>query len=241
MKKVNDKSDGSFSLDGSKDEYQMLDNNISRHFNRLNTEGLLLAETSTWYDFVGKNKSEELFKAYANSKLPRSEEKCVESDDTLPNFICVKNGNVLQKRSKPKILAYPKPKNDYSYMYSRCLLFLPLASEEELLRCDLKEKFMELNTDGSGTRIDANERKLFMMKIQKTKKVETEEELEDNSQSGSDDENDPENPLDYLLEALEAEMGEKEDEIEETSQTEPANENEQEILLDYLLEALESV
>ena len=128
LKKAQEHSEDNFFLEGCDDEYQLVENNISRHFRRMNGKGLLLAETVSWYDYVGKEKSKELYKIYADSNVPNSEVKCVCSEGTLPNFIWCKNGDVLRKRLKQKTIVYPKPKSSYDKMYSRCLLFFPIST-----------------------------------------------------------------------------------------------------------------
>jgi hypothetical protein len=207
VKKVNDRSEENFSVEGCGLQFRLLENNISRHFGRINEEGLVLAETCSWYDYVGKVKSEELFKVYADSNIPRSEVPCVNSEETLPNFILCRNQDVLQKRSKKKILAYPQPRSEYNKMYSRCLLFLPLASENELLRFDLKDKYLQPNKDGSGTVVDMNEKNLFKMKIQVPMDVSNEGNVLEDDEEGDDEESlpidsDSDTPLNFLLEAL---------------------------------------
>ena len=91
-------------------------------------------------------------------------------------------------------MLYPKPKANYDMMYSKCLLFYPLTSENELLGPGLKEKFAQLDKEGLGTIVECNERKLFKMKQIPTSNKEQSEEL---TMDVQDD------PLDFLLEALE--------------------------------------
>ena len=193
MKKVAASNNENFRIEGCKDEYQIQESNISRHFNRRNGD-LLLAESVLWYEYQGKEKSKELSKTYADLEIPLSDVKCASGEGVLPTYLLCTNGDVLKKRSKQKIMLYPKPKANYDLMYSKCLLFYPLTSENELLGPGLKEKFAQLDKEGLGTIVECNERKLFKMKQIPTSNKEQSEEL---TMDVQDD------PLDFLLEALE--------------------------------------
>ena len=78
---------------------------IRRHFNRKNLcDGLLLSETSMWYDFIGKEKSLEVSETYLNIPIPESDTSMICSGGKLPEFILFNNGDVLKKRKETKIL-----------------------------------------------------------------------------------------------------------------------------------------
>ena len=96
------------------------------------------------------------------------------------------------------------------------------GAEDELLEFELKEKFLQLNKEGSGTLVDSNERGLFKMKVQVPVLNETDDREYEEDRNQMEEDEDSETPLDYLLEALA--------EIEEDEESETP--------LDYLLEAL---
>ena len=166
MKKVFVESENNFTLDdGSDDKFQIVSNNISRHFQRINGQELVLSETASWFDFVGAAKSKEISQTYLNSEIPLSDVKSANSDGYLPTFIICSNGDVLKKRASQKILVLPKLRTNHARMYSRCLLFLPLRNEDELLEPNLREKYLDLMEDGSRTVVDYVESKIFKMKV----------------------------------------------------------------------------
>ena len=170
---------------------------ISRHFDRINGEGLILFETSMWYQYVGAEKSKEMYNLYKDKEVPVSETNYSGATGSLSEFILCKNGDILKKRKKPKIVMYPnlKGKTKFDIMYARCLLFFPILSEDELLEPNLEDKFMMIGKDGTGTIIEENERKLLKFKL---------EAQEDDIQLGDDVEDEEDNDaLDNLLDALE--------------------------------------
>ena len=216
FKKVYEDSEENFKVDGSDDKFQIIPNNISRHFDRINGEDLLLAESSSWYDYVGAVKSQEISQTFSNCDVPLSDVKCVHSDSCMPEFLLCSNGDVLKKRKSQKILVFPKPRSDYVEMYGRCLLYLNVKKEEELLEPNLREKYMELHEDEQDTLVDFNEKQLFKMKVRPKDKDEPLE-VERN-----EDEVDREEPIDVEPNG--------EDDIEQDG-----------MMLDYLLEALDEV
>ena len=196
LRKVSELSEDNFKLEGSTEQFKMVESNISRHFDRKNGD-LILAETVCWYDYIGSDKSKELSMMYAELEVPASDEECVSSNATLPNYILCKNGDVMKKRRKKKIMVFPQPKTQYDKMYSKCLLFLPLKSEGELLEPNMIDKFKEMTNSGLETIVDFNEKKMFKKKIEVKEVKETEAIIDD-----------PIDPLDFLLEALEKETEE---------------------------------
>ena len=222
FKKVYEPSEENFQLQGSFEQYQLVDSNISRHFKRQNGN-LILAETCSWYDYVGSEKSKELSMTYASSEIPGSETECVCGDETLPAFIICTNGDVLKKRKKMKVLTFPKPRSKYDEMYSKCLLFLPIMSEEELLDQNLEERFGELNEEGDKSIVRYNEQKFFKMKVFETSSVR--EPHEEDLVNGED-------ALDCLLEALEDEVVEEAIDVEHHNEEQTLN---SETVLDCLI------
>ena len=201
-------SANNFKIEGLDDEFEMMSTIISRHFSRINGMCLLLAETVTWFEFVGKDKSKELYETYINSldKIALSDTKCVSSSDDsgmLPNFILCNNGDVLKKRKKKCVLVYPLVKTNYDMMYSRLLLFFPLEREDDLCG-DLREKFTKEHEDRQGTVVNVNERRLFPFKVQNT--LDAQLVYVEESSSEEDETSDDEAALDCLNEALEDQL-----------------------------------
>ena len=192
VKKVKVSSPTSFKLSHGEGHYELLSTNISRHFQRKNGDCLLLAESILWYDFCGKEKSEEISALYENSQVPPSEIQSAFDDRImLPKFILCSNGDALKIREKKKIMITPKSFNDYEMMYSKCLLYLCLKSESEIRdisRYDLGCKYREKHTDFPNCSIiEVHERKLFPFLLQKLK-IEDEDLVENETvDSHSDD------------------------------------------------------
>ena len=127
-----------------------------------------------------------------------------------------------------KVLVYPRPKSDFDTMYQRCLLFLNLKSENELLENNLKQMFIQ-----SEAMIDQNERKLFPMKLMK-KRVQEGEASTAEVTIATEVVDPAVEKLDWLIEALEDEEIEDEGHEAEKEDADPA-----ESRLDILLEVLE--
>ena len=201
FKKVATKSDENFKVEGSTDEFEMMSSIISRHFNRINGRGLLLAETVTWFEYTSKEKSKEIYQTYINclANIPLSDTKCVspvEESELIPSFLLCRNGDVLKKRTKLSVLVYPLAKSTYDIMYSRLLMFYPLESEDDL-SSDLRSKFLKQHEEEQGTVVDVNERRLFKYKLQEIK-TNLDEQLEHSDESFGEE------ALDCLLDALDS-------------------------------------
>ena len=201
LKKVHDRNEENFTILGSEDQFKLMPDVISRHFNRKNPKDkILLAETGLWFDFVGTEKSSELAETYKNLEIPLSEDDGVCSCKKLPEYIICKNGDVLKKRRKKKILILPTYRSEYNIMYSKCLLFLPIVSEAELITTDLKEMYEQQNNDGQ-LLVEIHEKRVLGMKIfQPKESIEVEEEEKEESSA-----------LDLLLKALSDDEEESED------------------------------
>ena len=184
LKRANNDEDADFTGVEFGDKYNLLVDPISRHFNRQNTsDGLLLSETSSWYDFAGEEKSRELVETYRNCEIPISDTPSVCSNTNLPEVILCTNGDVLIKRKKRKVLSVPNPKTLREFRYSKSLLFLPIRSELELNGMGCDERFLEIDRDQQALKVEINERKMFPNRIIKLTRVDQ---------------------LDALLEALDA-------------------------------------
>ena len=82
-------------------------------------------------------------------------------------------------------------------MYSKCLLYLPIRSEDELRGCRLAERFKEINTIGiPAFQVELNEKKAFPKKPLKLTEIDLLDDLldalvSDQDCSDSDDETEP--------------------------------------------------
>ena len=207
VKKVKNEGHDSFKLDGSEEVFEIVPNAITRHFSKLNGAGMLLAETVLWFDYMGSEKSRELSKMYQNEEVPKSDIKLAGSSGTLPDYLLISNGDVLKRRQNPKIMMYPKPKTSHELMYGRCLLFLPILSEDELKGPNLEEKFLRQHEEERGTVVDNNEQKLFKFKVSDSGvKIIGDGENHDDANEMAGEEFDYEEgrtALDFLIEELE--------------------------------------
>ena len=138
FKKATKEHPMNFKLSNSTEEYELKDNCISRHFQRLNGKNILLAETVTWYEYIGSEKSQEIFQIFSNnlSNIPMSEFVCacpIISYKYLPIYLLCSNGDVLKIRKSKKILSVPTFKTHYEKDYANSMLYYPLKNEEEIL------------------------------------------------------------------------------------------------------------
>ena len=172
LRKAKDDKQSHFKDVVNSDQFELLGDPISRHFNRVNTsDGLLLVETCAWYDYVGDEKSRELSETYKNCEIPKSEEPSVCSNGYLPEYILCKNGDVLKKRKKKKVIILPTTNTEREKMYSKSLLFLPIQTELELQGPACRDRFQEVNRDEQALIVELNERKMFPKKIFELTKV----------------------------------------------------------------------
>ena len=128
-------------------------------------QGLLLAETSIWYDYAGVEDSKKLTEAYSTLDIPFSDEDSACSGGKLPEVILCRNGDVLKKRKRRKILVTPKSKNRREEMFRKCVLFLPIESELDLRYDLLEEKYGQVNMKELALVVEVNEKKVFPMKV----------------------------------------------------------------------------
>ena len=190
LKKVKNQEEDVYEGAGSADKYKLLADPISRHFNRQNTsDGLLLSETSAWYDYAGEEKSRELRDTFKNGEIPISDEPSVCSKTNLPEYILCTNGDVLLKRKKRKVIIVPIPKTERDFKYSKSLLFLPIRSESELNGTGCEDRFKEVDGDQGALIVELNERKMFPKRILKMTRVDQLDELLDALSEISDEEN----------------------------------------------------
>ena len=162
-----------YRLEGVDGQFKLLGNAISRHFDRKNLDdGLLLAETSLWYDFVGKDKSLEVSETYLNLPIPESDTNAICTGEKLPEYILCNSGDVLKKRRERKILLVPESNTSRELMFCKCMLFLPIRSEDALLGDKLEKMYNNINTTGiPALEVELNEKKVMPMKIMKLTEI----------------------------------------------------------------------
>ena len=99
-----------FTAVGDNGHFEMQQNSVQRHKLRLNGATLTLAETSSWFSFVGLKESSELHSIYSGAldKIPLSEILSPITGEPYPTLIICSNEQVLRIRKKRKILSYPR-------------------------------------------------------------------------------------------------------------------------------------
>ena len=151
FKKVDRKSDKSYSVNGENLHLELQESKVTKYFKRLNGLDLLLSEFTVLFDFLGDEKSESLFEVYKEKldKIENSLEMTIMGKEPIPELILLENGNVFQKRKKPKFLQYPDFDIDsYEHRYSQLLLFGSDLNFEDLNKEFVDRKFEENDEDG---------------------------------------------------------------------------------------------
>ena len=139
-RKVEEASPNSFTLEGGEELYELIYNNVFKHKLRLNGERLLLCETASWYDFIGTEKSLEIYNIFKDclERVPPSDVKSEISGEIFPTFLILRNTQVLKLRKAKKVISYPSYKNGtMKHSYGRCLLFYPLNPGQDISEEDL--------------------------------------------------------------------------------------------------------
>ena len=133
--KVKDESPTSFKVDGSAGNFERVRSNIDKYFDRKKAGHVTLAEFCSYYNYLGSNKSEEMFKLLNREDIeikPSEIPSAFSKDEFLPEFILTHHGEVLKIRSVPKLLAYPcYEDNEAKFCYMKVLLFFPLREDPE--------------------------------------------------------------------------------------------------------------
>ena len=166
FKKVEQRTDKSYSVDGQNLFFELQESPVSKYFKRLNGVDLLLCEFAVWFDFLGEDKSESLFEVYKEKldKIDDSDETTLTRKEPVPELLLVENGNVFQKRKKPKILQYYDFDMDsYEYRYSQVILFGKNLNVQDLTPEFVEQKYEE--TDEEGNSIVKRNRRLFLLKM----------------------------------------------------------------------------
>ena len=151
FKKVQTWNENCFKVRGEDSFYELQQNFITRYFNRMNFQKILLCEFVCWYDYSGKSKSESLYEIYQNKldKIESSTFKCATGDEALPSLIVCCNGDIMVLRKSPKILRYPTfDEESYDFKYSQLLLFSFINSLDNLTEQTVDTLYSEINEDG---------------------------------------------------------------------------------------------
>ena len=150
FKKIKEPKPNCFTVAGAPGNlFEKMENCVSRYLHRINGKSLLLCEVATKYDYIGEDKSQELFDVYKNKtdKIESSAEVCLNDGSPLPEMILCdfgSYGQVLRKRRRPKVLRYPSYNMDSpEFKYSQVLLYQRVESNDDLNGEKVDELFNE--------------------------------------------------------------------------------------------------
>ena len=127
FRKLRVSSDTSYELPG-RGHFELLSNNVARHFSRLNGVDLLLIESTLWYDVLSKKDGSEIQSLYKEKleRIPNGDVISI-NGTPLPTYILCSNGQTLKLRRKRKCLQIPQlPRLSKEEKYARVLIFYPL-------------------------------------------------------------------------------------------------------------------
>ena len=107
--------------------FEMLSNNILRHYGRRNGNHLLLIETCLYYDVMTKKDSEDIFAIYKDKvdKIPDGDVVSI-NNSKLPVYILCET-QILKLRKSRKVLKIPYfVPETLEYKFSKVLLYYPM-------------------------------------------------------------------------------------------------------------------
>ena len=159
LKKVQKMGDDCFHEQGTNKIYQVQQTMVTRYFQRMNGESILLCELSCYYEYCGQ-KSEEIYQAYGDKleRIPSSDYNSVDGRK-LPQYILCQNKDCLIIRKKPKVLMYKSFEEDsYDYRYGQVLLFTAQRSYEDLTPAVVEELYETVDDPQEIRVITANRR-----------------------------------------------------------------------------------
>ena len=150
--------------------FEKMENCVTRYLHRINGKSLLLCEVAAKYDYVGEDKSQELFDVYKNKtdKIESSDEVCLNDGSPLPVMILCdfgSYGQVLRKRRRPKVLRYTSYKMDSpEFKYSQVLLYQQVKSNDDLIGETVDELFNETCQDeGNEENVIQRNKRMFLL------------------------------------------------------------------------------
>ena len=159
LKKVQKMGDDCFHEEGTNKIYEVQQTMVTRYFQRMNGEFILLSELCCYYDYCGQ-KSEEIYQAYGDKldRIPNSDCNSVDGRK-LPEYILCQNKDCLILRKKPKVLMYKSFEGDtYDYRYGQVLLFTAQRSYENLTAAVVEELYERMDDLQEMRVITANRR-----------------------------------------------------------------------------------
>ena len=126
LKKATTVTDECFKVEGENGFYEVQETFVSRYFKRLNGDSVTLAEMATYYEFIGKEKSQSHYEVFIDKldKIPASSFKSVSGDENLPDLIICSNRDVLKIRKNAKVLMYQSfDEESQDFKFGQVLLF----------------------------------------------------------------------------------------------------------------------
>ena len=147
--------------------FERLETMVSRFLRRMNGKDLLLCEVATGYEYLGPNKSEELFEVYKNKidSIEDTAEQCILNGSLYPDIIICDFGDfghVLKKRRKMQVLNYPSFDIDsFEFKHSQVLLYSGVQNSDDLTNEAVEEAFVAVSDDGERV-IDRNKRRFLL-------------------------------------------------------------------------------
>ena len=161
LKKVKQETENSFKVEGENGFYEIQQTMVTRYFQRMNGNDILLAELACYYEYAGKEKSEKHYEVFSDKldKIPNSELKSVLKDGNLPEFVICCNKDVLMIRKKPKVLMYQTfDKESVDFKFSQVILFSAERNFESLTPEYVDEAFRKVNDATGESQLVQNKR-----------------------------------------------------------------------------------
>ena len=166
LKKVQEWNDRCIQVEGQAGFYEIQKTCLDRYFERINGRQLLAVEFIVWYDFMGRDESTPKFELYSDrvEKIPVSTNKCLlSSQDFLPQYILVRNGDVMQLRRNPKILKHIEFNRDtYDFKYHSVILYTMIENYDDMKDRHFVEERFESRSENNEDKIVEVNRKLFL-------------------------------------------------------------------------------
>ena len=152
FKKAKNESENLYKVEGNESVlYELQETYLSRFTKSLNSEDMLLCEFVVHYDFVGNDKTENLFSVFADrlDKIEESDTKSILGDGNLPEMVLCSNHQVMRKRRSPKILKFPDFEEDtFDFKHNLVLLFSKIPVIDGLTPEDVEAAFNETDENG---------------------------------------------------------------------------------------------
>ena len=128
----------------------------------------VLAEFCCYYTYCGKEDSSKYYSLFIErvETIEESDVRMTESENKLPLFILLSNGDVL-KHKKPKVLKYKiSEEGTIEYLRAKVALFRLTENFDELSDEDVSRKYAEVD-DATGLQIVINNENKFYEQLGK--------------------------------------------------------------------------